>query len=578
MSLGKKITLSIVLLLLVMSLVVVAINVMISTSSTKKLIGEKAKSVAIAASEAIDTDMFKAAVNQLDVTSAEYQYIYEQMFSINQRLGSKYLYTLVEASPTEIMYIVDGSSSIGSDAHSAPGELDSKDNYGKELNTVIAEQNAVHGDVYDGGEYGTLITGLAPILDEQGLVIGYVGCDIDANVVNQLMSDMIQSTAIAVIIALLTISAIYLWFNQRIIIKPIKTIQQIIDDEAQLDFSEKNNEAFKAITKRKDEIGAMSRALVKMEMAVRELLTESRTISGIVLDDSQEIALKNRQSNQMGNEINIAIDEIAQGSTEQANDIVLGVNAIEQIGRKITAITKSIEQLKQRTDELMTSKNHGIESVESMVSSTHTSLQTIEKADQVLRESHDNTAKIEEASKMIKAIAEQTNLLALNAAIEAARAGESGKGFAVVADEVRKLAYEANTFAEEIQQIVTALSEQSDEALKAMILANQVVHNQGEMVENTKQQFDYISDGLTDVSTIIEEVNVMSKDIQTEKDNTLQAMENLSAISEQHAASAEQVSATVTEQSHALVNIYKLSEALQERARNMHQETERFTI
>src|SRR5690606_17996697 len=100
----------------------------------------------------------------------------------------------------------------------------------------------------------------------------------------------------------------------------------------------------------------------------------------------------------------------------------------------------------------------------------------IESIYQSITKTNESSAKIGEASDLIKSIAEQTNLLALNAAIEAARAGEHGKGFAVVADEIRKLAEEAAASTRVIDEMIKNLQSDVDQAVTTMNRVEEILN------------------------------------------------------------------------------------------------------
>jgi len=125
-------------------------------------------------------------------------------------------------------------------------------------------------------------------------------------------------------------------------------------------------------------------------------------------------------------QVSAGAQALAQGSTEQASSVQELAAAINDISAQI-----------KRNAESSADASAKARSVEEEMLQSNRQMQELITAMGGISE---NAKKISRITKTIEDIAFQTNILALNAAVEAARAGTAGKGFAVVADEVRNLA------------------------------------------------------------------------------------------------------------------------------------------
>lgn len=377
-------------------------------------------------------------------------------------------------------------------------------------------------------------------------------------------------------ILLIIISAIFLlvgittsFFLGRSISKPIIRNVSVLDSMAQYDMNIEHSKKVLKYCKRSDEIGTMSKAVITLQDNLRKLVEQISLSSEQVAASSEELSATCQQAVLSANEVAGAIQDMASGTSDQANDTEKGAIQIELLGKLIENDINLMYDLNTATDHVEQLKNEGFEILKDLIKKTKQTNNNSTDVRNIIIETNESVAKINEASQMIQSIAGQTNLLALNAAIEAARAGEAGRGFSVVADEIRRLAEQSNDFSEAIMKDINQLTKKSEQAVSIMAFVSDNLMEQTDSVKLTHTKFDGIAGAIENVKKSIVLLNQSSNEMGVKKDEIVGIIENLSAVSEENAAGTQEAAASIEEETASMNEIANSCENLSKLAEEM---------
>jgi methyl-accepting chemotaxis protein len=387
-----------------------------------------------------------------------------------------------------------------------------------------------------------------------------LGVVIDESVAYSQLQDVKTKYVLAMALGTIFLS-LFTFFMSSKMIQPIISLEKNINQLANYDLTY-HEDANKEYINRKDEIGMIAKALLRMQSNYIELVSRISDNSQHVYSSSEELTAASQQLALVTNKVSKNIEEIAASANIQARKTEQGVINMNVLGELLIKNNKYLEDLNTSAMKVHTLKNEGLESLNHLIEKTHISNKSIKDIHNLIINANTSVEKIVTASQMIENISTQTNLLALNAAIEAARAGEAGKGFAVVADEIRQLAEQSNTFTGEISTVIEELIKKTGHAVNSIQSFSKIVASQSESVEKTHEKFNGISIAIEKMKTSIDMINQSGSNMEQKKDFIIDIMENLSVISEENATSTEQSSAAVESQAASFNQIAEASQAL----------------
>lgn len=277
-------------------------------------------------------------------------------------------------------------------------------------------------------------------------------------------------------------------------------------------------------------------------------------------------------------DVNSAIDEIAQSAGALADDAIGMTGRVADMGEAIDGNNNSVNNLEvvvENMNSVSEQANHLLKGLSTLNEKTQEAIRVVSEKTKATNVSVD---KIKEAVNMIQSIAGQTNLLSLNASIEAARAGEAGRGFAVVADEIRELADSSASSARVIEEIIVELLANSNDAVSEMENVTTNSEEEEKSLKQTKEIFGLLQEEVEKVSRATLDITKQMGTLIDAKDSIATSASNLSAVSEENAAATEETSASMQTLKANIDECVVEVDSLADMSRDLSMEVSKFTL
>jgi methyl-accepting chemotaxis protein len=534
-SIRTQISIYVLIISIVTSIVIGVFSYTSLRTNLEKSIGIKALDLAKAISVNIDGD----SIHKYDQTNEKddnYNTIRDYLSSVKANIDVKYIYIMTD-SGSDYKYIMEGvKDGDNLDEIVNLGDLQSKGEYGAEPQQVLSAGDGAATSLYSNGEYGLLLSGFAPIFDSNHKVVAILGIDISAQ--------MVQDSVLAflpIFIAIMMLSCLATFFLIRysvikIVIRPIKTVQDAALSLAEGNFNILLPEEY--LTKN-NEIGTLSRAFATLSEQLNQIKTEIVSISEKKISSETEEDSKGdfkRIKESINNIIRTYhtllsdFEVVSKGLTERSNQVseisnslASGSNeqtcSIENFSESITILADSARQNYQTVGKATSL----IKEAEAGISKCNADMEEVLSAMTDIRQVSDEISTIMDE---ITEIAFVTNLLSLNASIEAVRAGKNGKGFAVVAEEVRKLAAKSNLASRRTEALLTK--------------STQAVESGKTMTEITGNDLKRMYETTNQVITAIQDISLVSQKQENEMEQIKHGIHEIASVIKDNSEKADE--------------------------------------
>lgn len=326
------------------------------------------------------------------------------------------------------------------------------------------------------------------------------------------------------------------------------------------------------------EFGNMNKQLDTMRNSVAGLLRNITNVANTVGEGASILSALSEEMFSTSDEVSGAIQEVANGSTMQAGELMAVNDSIKEFGDALEEFVTLTSGVNSTAGSIGSMANASNTQLEGLIVSLNNISKSFSEVISRIKQLEGSINQANEITGLINNIAEQTNLLALNAAIEAARAGESGRGFSVVAEEIRKLADQSKNSSDKIRGLLSGVSSETSDLVNTTGNVSKELTNEVTTINSSLYSFKSI---ITSVETILPEIQKVSVGISMLSTNIVPVIlkiESTSTVSEENSAAAEEIAASSEEMQNSAGSVSDTSQSLAGSVERLREELNKFKL
>ncbi|AWE06917.1 methyl-accepting chemotaxis protein [Lysinibacillus sp. 2017] len=559
-SISLKLTIVMISILSLFGLVTMGLSYYIVKESNLKSMDQSLYDTGMILSRTIHMETLNSVLEQPSADNPNALLITKDMDAINNNsniITNLYIIT-VDGENINAPVLSSSILDFGAEYNQDMIEMGLSPDFLAKIQDVFETKNATETEIYS-DEFGSYKTGLTPILDEDGAMLGAYAIDYDVSMVTaKAMSEVLWILLVTVLFLIGSSIVVYSLLNKKL--KPIHQLSQLSRKVAEGDL-----ELEALPVKSKDELGLLTHDFNLMIENLKTVIKSATHVSSHVSNSAQVLSSHMDKTTDSYNKVSESMQEVASSADLQLQKAQEASITIEEMNTGIQRIAMTSNQISESSIIATEEAEKGHESTNKSVAQMNAISNAVNQSASSVKMLGAHSGKIEEIVGIITGIASQTNLLALNAAIEAARAGEAGNGFAVVADEVRKLAEQSEASAREISTLISHIQNDTNESVKIMVHAVEEVDNGLLLINDSEKSFGQILTSIHQVSGQIQELSATIEEMAAgmeEVTTSVQDMEHFSINSRNNTRTIADASVTqldtvnrVSEEAQALTNL-----------------------